>query len=84
MRDNKFTIRHANGELNLLSGEIVKVIRARFAREDIYASCLTCKNMYTGHPGVNYCTKYQTTPPLTILVNSCGIEGYDDVADIPY
>ena len=39
---HKFIIRTANGQLNLLAGDIVDRIRDRFSREAIYASCETC------------------------------------------
>jgi len=89
IRDNKLIIRTANGALNLLSGEIVKVLKDKFEREDFYASCYTCshsenQNMLYQDKKVpiTYCKKYQAYPPLQILVNSC--EGYDDNDDIPF
>jgi len=81
-RTYSFTIRHANGELNLLVGEFVKIMRERFAREDIYASCLTCIHVADAPSGQTFCKKYQQFPPLHVLVNSCS-EGYEDNQDIP-
>lgn len=84
-RKSKFIIRTANGELNLLVGAFVGIIRDRFAREDIYASCLTCRHMQDDSPNKQpFCTKWKANPPLEVLVNSCGTEGYDDREDIPF
>jgi hypothetical protein len=82
---HRFIIRTVNGELNLLAGDIVGRIRERFAREDIYASCLTCRHMQTDTPsGQPFCKKWNLPPPLEVLVNSCGSEGYEDIDDIPF
>lgn len=78
---HSFIIRTANGELQLLTGEFVRIIRERFAREDIYASCLTCRNMDATNRYNPICKKFNATPPIDILVNSCS--EYDDHDDIP-
>lgn len=93
LRERKLIIRHANGSLNLIAGDITKGLGERFEREDVYASCFTCLNMQdqSGQHSRDgkqeqsfYCKRWNAYPPLKVLVNSCGTEGYEDNDDIPF
>lgn len=60
-------------------------LREIISREDIFASCLTCTHERTliTEQGTFYrCVKYNSNPPLHILVNGC--EGYEDNDEIPF
>jgi hypothetical protein len=69
---------------NLGRATIRSIVQDQFQVSDMFATCLTCRNIQTDTPsGQPWCKLYQAFPPLHVLVNSCG-EGYDDYDDIPF
>lgn len=74
------------GTLKFGHGMIRQVLQEQFAVQELYATCLTCRNFQNhGTDAViePFCTKYREPIPLHVIVNSC-IEGYDDIDDIPF
>lgn len=75
----RLTIRTANGEMHLLTGEIYQVLADKFKRTDVYQSCITCVHF---DPASENCKKYQQRPPAHIIADGC--ESYEDTNDIPF
>ena len=82
----KSRVRRSRTFLENLGRETIRnIVQTQFQVSDVFASCLTCRNIEIREPhnGGPWCKRYQDYPPLHVLVNSCG-EGYDDIDDIPF
>jgi len=83
-------IRARNGAVNILTALLIEPLATKLKHSDLYASCLTCHHVDDKNPNPQpgnmgqeiFCKKYQSYPPLHIIVDGC--EGYADNDEIPY